>query len=258
MTLLNGKTILVMGVANKRSIAWGIATAAYRQGAKLAFTCLSEREQQKIRDLVQEDMGSADFPIVIANVADDESLDAAFAELKTRVGTVHGVAHAVAFAKTEELQGEYANTSRDGYLLAQNISAYSLVAVARRARELMSEGGSIVTLTYLGGERVVENYNVMGVAKAALDASMRYLAKDLGKDNIRVNAISSGPIRTVSAKGVHDFNKVVGTLVERAPLGRSTDQEEVGDVAAFLFSDMGRGVTGEIIHVDGGFHILGF
>lgn len=258
MTLLKGKTILVMGVANKRSIAWGIATSAYKWGARLAFTCLSEREEQKIRDLINGEMPGEDFPIVLANVAEDASLDLAFSELKQRVGAIHGLAHAVAFAKTEELQGEYVETSRDGYILAQNISAYSLVAAAKRARNLMTEGGSIVTLTYLGGERVVENYNVMGVAKAALDASMRYLAKDLGKDNIRVNAISSGPIRTVSAKGVHDFNKIVGNLAERAPLGRSTDQDEVGDVAAFLFSDLGRGVTGEIIHVDGGFHILGF
>ncbi|QQE80282.1 enoyl-ACP reductase FabI [Alicyclobacillus sp. SO9] len=258
MSLLSGKTILVMGVANKRSIAWGIATSAYKQGARLAFTCLSEREKAKVESLVQEDMPGEEFPVVICNVAEDESLDAAFAELRTRVGVLHGVAHAVAFAKTEELQGEYADTSRDGYLLAQNISVYSLVGVARRARDLMTEGGSIVTLTYLGGERVVENYNVMGVAKAALDASMRYLAKDLGSQDIRVNAISSGPIRTVSAKGVHDFNKIVNTLAERAPLGRSTNQEEVGDVASFLFSNLGRGVTGEIIHVDGGFHILGF
>lgn len=258
MTILAGKTILVMGVANKRSIAWGIATSAYQQGARLVFTCLSEREHGKIKDLIAEGMPGEDFPIIECNVSEDASVATAFAQIKEQIGTLDGVAHCIAFAKTEELQGEFVNTSRDGYLLAQNVSAYSLVTVAKHARPLMTEGGSILTLTYLGGERVVENYNVMGVAKAALDMSVRYLAKDLGKNNIRVNAISSGPIRTVSAKGVGDFNKVQSTLAERAPLGRSTNQEEVGDVASFLFSDLGRGVTGEVLHVDGGFHVLGF
>lgn len=192
MTLLAGKTILVMGVANKRSIAWGIATSAYREGARLAFTCLSEREAGKIRELIAEAMPNEDFPIIECNVSEDASVEQAFAELKEKVGVVHGVAHCIAFAKTEELQGEFVNTSRDGYLLAQNVSAYSLVTVAKHVRPLMTEGGSIVTLTYLGGERVVQSYNVMGVAKAALDMSVRYLANDLGKDKIRVNAISSG------------------------------------------------------------------
>jgi enoyl-[acyl-carrier protein] reductase I len=246
-----------MGVANKRSIAWGIAKSAHRMGAKLAFTCLSDRERGKIQELIDEHMPGSEFPIVQCDVSDDAQLATAFAEIKERVGVLHGLAHCIAFAKGEELQGEYVNTSRDGYLLAQNVSAYSFVAAARHARPLMTEGGSMVTLTYLGGERVVENYNVMGVAKAALDASMRYLAKDLGKDNIRVNAISSGPVRTVSAKGVHGFDKMLHTLAEKAPLGRVTEPEEVGDVAVFLFSDLSRNVTGEIIHVDGGYHILG-
>lgn len=257
MELLKGKRILVMGVANKRSIAWGIALACFRQGAELAFTYLSEREQRNLQDLIASEMGGADFPLVQCNVESDESMEAAFAEIGRRTGVLHGLAHCIAFAKTDELQGEYVNTSRDGYLLAQNISAYSFVAAARLARPYMKEGGSLLTMTYLGGERVVENYNVMGVAKAALDASMRYLARDLGRDNIRVNAISAGPVRTISAKGVHDFNKVIHTLEERAPLGRSTNPEEIGDVAAFLFSDLARGVTGDILHVDGGFHILG-
>ncbi len=257
LTLLQGKNILVMGVANKRSIAWGVAKSAYRYGARLVFTCLSERERGKIQELLDEAMPNEEFPIVQCDVSDDEQLDKAFAEIGERVGVLHGLAHCIAFAKGEELQGEYVNTSRDGYLLAQNISAYSFVASARRARPLMKEGGSLVTLTYLGGERVVESYNVMGVAKAALDASMRYLAKDLGKDNIRVNAISSGPVRTVSAKGVHGFDKMLHVLAERAPLGRATDPEEVGDVATFLFSDLSRNVTGEVIHVDAGYHIIG-
>jgi enoyl-[acyl-carrier protein] reductase I len=166
------------------------------------------------------------------------------------------VAHCIAFAKKEELQGEYMNTTRDGFLLAQNISAYSLTAVAKEARSLMTEGGSIVTLTYLGGERAIPNYNVMGVAKASLDASVRYLAADLGQEGIRVNSISAGPIRTLSAKGVSDFNLIVKEIEERAPLHRPTTPEEVGDTALFLFSDLSRGITGENIHVDSGFHIL--
>jgi enoyl-[acyl-carrier protein] reductase I len=258
MGLLDGKTLLIMGVGNKRSIAWGIARACYRQGARLAFTYQGDKQRENLEELVAEHMPGEQCFMVQCDVTSDEDIDRAFSALRENVGVIHGLAHCIAFAKTEELQGEYVNTSRDGYLLAQNVSAYSLVAVARAVRPLMTEGGGIVTLTYLGGERVVENYNVMGVAKAALDASVRYLANDLGKDNIRVNAISAGPIRTVSAKGVHDFNRILKTLAERAPLRRNTDQEEVGDVAAFLFSDLARGVTGEVIHVDAGFHVLGF
>ena len=167
------------------------------------------------------------------------------------------MAHCIAFANKEELDGEYMNTTRDGFLLAQNISSYSLTAVAKEARGLMTEGGSIVTLTYLGGERVMQNYNVMGVAKASLDASVKYLAADLGKEGIRVNSISAGPIRTLSAKGISDFNKILNIIEESAPLRRATTPEEVGDTAVFLFSDMARGITGENIHVDSGYHILG-
>jgi enoyl-[acyl-carrier protein] reductase I len=258
MGILADKTILIMGVANKRSIAWGIAQACHREGANLIFTYQSDRERGNIEALVQEHMPNQDAFLVQCDVSDDEDVKQAFVKISEKTPVLHGLAHCIAFAKREELQGEYVNTSRDGYLLAQNISAYSLVAVAREARPLMTEGASMVTLTYLGGERVVENYNVMGVAKAALDANVRYLATDLGKDNIRVNAISAGPVRTVSAKGVGDFNKIVHVMEERSPLRRATNQEEIGDVAAFLFSSLGRGVTGEIIHVDGGFHVLGF
>ena len=258
MGLLDGKTILVMGVANKRSIAWGIARACYREGARLVFTYKGEREGDNVRELLDEFMSDENFPVIECNVADDSSLAVSFSEIKDKVGHLDGLAHCIAFAKTEELQGEYVDTSRDGYLLAQEVSAFSLVAVAKHARALMENGGSIMTMTYLGGERVVENYNVMGVAKAALDASVRYLAKDLGKENIRVNAISAGPIRTLAAKAVKNFNTMIHTLEERAPLKRTTSVEEVGDVAAFLLSDFGRGVTGEVVHVDGGFHIMGF
>lgn len=257
MGLLSGKTVLVMGVANKRSIAWGIAKSCYREGARLVFTYQGDRQRDNLHDLVAENMAGEDFPLVACDVTDDEGLSAAFTEIGAKVGVLHGVAHCIAFAKTDELQGQYVNTSREGYLLAQNVSAYSLVAVMHHARPLMTDGGSALAMTYIGGERVVENYNVMGVAKAALEHSVRYLAGDLGPENIRVNAISAGPIRTLSAKAIHDFNKAVHEMEERTPLRRSTTPEEVGDVAAFLFSDLSRGVTGETIHVDEGFHILG-
>lgn len=256
MTLsLDGKTFVVMGVANKRSIAWGIARSLHEAGARLIFTYAGERLEKSVRELSEtlEDTNSLIFP---CDVTSDEDIAKCFAEIKEHAGTIHGVAHCIAFANKEELQGDYMNTTRDGFLLAHNISSYSLTAVAKEAKGLMTEGGSIVTLTYLGGERVIKNYNVMGVAKASLDASVKYLAHDLGKDGIRVNSISAGPIRTLSAKGVSDFNLIVKEIEERAPLRRSTTPEEVGDTAVFLFSNMSRGITGENIHVDSGYHIL--
>ncbi|MCU9594845.1 enoyl-ACP reductase FabI [Caldibacillus thermolactis] len=252
---LEGKTFVVMGVANKRSIGWGIARSLDKAGARLIFTYNQDRMLKNVEKLVEE-LNGKDSIILQCDVESDEQIENCFQEIKEKVGVIHGVAHCIAFAKTEELQGEFVNTSRDGFLLAQNISAFSLAAVARAARPLMTEGGSIVTLTYLGGERVVQNYNVMGVAKASLEASVRYLANDLGKDGIRVNSISAGPIRTLSAKGIRDFNSVLNEIEERAPLRRTTTQEEVGDTALFLFSDLSRGITGENIHVDSGFHIL--
>jgi enoyl-[acyl-carrier protein] reductase I len=254
-TWMQGKNIVIMGVANHRSIAWGIAQSLHKAGANLIFTYQGERLRENVAELA-ESLGGE--PILInCDVTKDEEVEAAFAQIKEKVGVIHGVAHCIAFAKTEELEGEFVNTSRDGYALAQDISAYSLVAVARAARPLMTEGGSIVTLTYLGGERVVPNYNVMGVAKAALDACVRYLASDLGKDNIRVNAISAGPIRTLAAKGVRNFNSMLKEIEEKAPLRRTVDQSEVGDTALFLFSHLSRGITGEIIHVDAGYNIMG-
>lgn len=252
---LEGKTFVVMGVANKRSIGWGIARSLDKAGARLIFTYNQDRMLKNVEKLVEE-LNGKDSIILQCDVESDEQIENCFQEIREKVGVIHGVAHCIAFAKTEELQGEFVNTSRDGFLLAQNISAFSLAAVARAARPLMIEGGSIVTLTYLGGERVVQNYNVMGVAKASLEASVRYLANDLGKDGIRVNSISAGPIRTLSAKGIRDFNSVLNEIEERAPLRRTTTQEEVGDTALFLFSDLSRGITGENIHVDSGFHIL--
>lgn len=253
---LTGKTFVVMGVANKRSIAWGIARSLNHAGARLIFTYAGERLEKSVRELA-DSLERPDTLVLPCDVTKDEDIAKCFQEIKETVGTIHGLAHCIAFAHKEELDGEYMNTTRDGFLLAHNISAYSLTAVAKEARSLMTEGGSIVTLTYLGGERVMQNYNVMGVAKASLDASVRYLAADLGKDNIRVNSISAGPIRTLSAKGISDFNSILNVIEERAPLRRTTTPEEVGDTAVFLFSDMARGITGENIHVDSGYHILG-
>lgn len=255
MISLAGKTFVVMGVANKRSIAWGIARSLHNAGARLIFTYAGERLESSVRELAES--LEADGTLVLpCDVTSDEAVAKCFAEIKEAVGTIQGVAHCIAFANKEELKGEYMNTTREGFLLAHNISAYSLTAVAKEARGLMTEGGSIVTLTYLGGERALPNYNVMGVAKASLDASVRYLAADLGKKAIRVNSISAGPIRTLSAKGVGDFNLITKEVEERAPLRRATTPEEVGDTALFLFSDLSRGITGENIHVDSGYHIL--
>lgn len=251
---LNGKTYVVMGVANKRSIAWGISRSLHEAGARLIFTYVGERLEKNVRELAESlDKSSLVLPCDVTN---DDEVAKCFSTIKEEAGVIHGVAHCIAFANKEELQGDYMNTTRDGFLLAHNISSYSLTAVAKAAKEVMTEGGSIVTMTYLGGERVVPNYNVMGVAKASLDASVKYLANDLGKHGIRVNSISAGPIRTLSAKGVSDFNSILKEIEEKAPLRRTTTQEEVGDTALFLFSEMSRGITGENIHVDSGYHIL--
>lgn len=253
---LEGRTYVVMGVANKRSIAWGISKSLHDAGARLIFTYASERFEKPVRELAGT-LERDDSLFYECDVTDGEAIKKTFSEIKEDVGVIHGLAHCIAFANREDLKGEFIDTSRDGFLLSQNISAYSLVAVSREAKELMTEGGSIMTMTYLGGERVVENYNVMGVSKASLDMTMRYLANDLGKEGIRVNAISAGPIRTLSAKGVGDFNSILKTIEERAPLRKPVTQEEVGDTAYFLMSDLSRGITGEILHVDSGYNILG-
>lgn len=252
---LAGKTYVVMGVANKRSIAWGIAKSLDQSGARLIFTYAGERFEKSVRDLVATLEGNHEL-VLPCDVTSDEDVEKCFNTIKEEVGTIHGLAHCIAFAKTEELAGDFSDTSRDGFLLAQNISSYSLTIISKYAKPLMAEGGSIVALTYIGGERVMPNYNVMGVAKASLEMSVRYLAADLGKHNIRVNAISSGPIRTLSAKGISDFNSILHEIEEKAPLHRNTTPEEVGDTAVFLFSEMSRGITGETIHVDSGYHVL--
>ncbi|MFD2043376.1 enoyl-ACP reductase FabI [Ornithinibacillus salinisoli] len=254
--LLQGKNIVIMGVANERSIAWGITKSLHNAGANLIFTNRQERSYNKLLKLLEKNEIEAKL-VVNCDVASDESIALAFDKIKEDVGVIHGVVHAIAFANRDELKGEYADTSREGFLLSQEISAYSLVAVTKAAKELMTEGGSIVTQTYLGAERVIPNYNVMGVAKASLEASVRYLAEDVGKYGIRVNAISAGPIRTLAAKGVSGFNEKMGVVEEKAPLRRNVDQDQVGDATMFFISDLSRGVTGEVLHVDSGFNIIG-
>lgn len=254
--LLKGKNIVVMGVANQRSIAWGITKSLHNAGANLIFTNRQERSRKKLEKLLRENEIEAK-QIVSCDVSSDESIQSAFQEIKNHVGVIHGLVHSLAFANTEELQGEYADTSRDGFLMAQEISAYSLVAVTKAAKELMTEGGSIIAQTYLGAERVIQNYNVMGVAKASLEASVRYLAEDVGKYDIRVNAISAGPVKTLSAKGVSGFNEKASVIEEKAPLRRNIDQDQVGDASLFFMSELSRGVTGEVMHVDSGYHIIG-
>jgi enoyl-[acyl-carrier protein] reductase I len=252
--LLQGKRGLVVGVANKRSLAWGIAQSAAREGARLALTYQGERLEENVRKLG----GELENPVILPlDVTRDEELDALVPALQEQLGGLDFAVHAVAFALREELDGEFAQTSREGYRIANDVSSYSLTALTRRVETLMSGGGSILTLTYLGGERVVPNYNVMGVAKAALEMSVRYLAADLGPKGIRVNAISAGPVKTLASSGVHGISRMLEHHRTFAPLRRNTDQAEVGDAAAFLLSDLARGITGEILYVDCGYHVLG-
>ncbi len=253
--LLQGKTGLILGIANKRSIAWGIAKSVSREGARLAVTYQGERLEENVRELAQE---LKDPLILPCDVGKDEDLDALAVSVRDGLGGLDFIVHAVAYALREELDGEFVQTSREGYRIAQDVSSYSLTALVKRTAPLMEgRGGSIVTLTYLGGERVVPHYNVMGVAKAALEMSVRYLASDLGPKGIRVNAISAGPIKTLAASGVHGISKMLEYHRTHAPLRRNTEQDEVGDAALFLVSPLSRGVTGEVIHVDGGFHVMG-
>ena len=252
--LLKGKNGLIVGVANKHSIAWAIAQSAAREGARLAFNYQNERLRENVEELVGTVEGAKSFP---CDVGDDNEIAALMKNIEAELGQLDFLVHSVAYAPREELTGEFINTSRQGFATALDVSAYSLVAIARAALPLMKDGGSIVTLTYLGAERVVPHYNVMGVAKAALEATVRYLAHDLGPRGIRVNAISAGPIRTLAARGVSGISKMVDHHRETAPLRRATEQAEVGDTALFLLSSLGRGITGEVVYVDGGYHILG-
>ncbi|AOV07749.1 enoyl-ACP reductase FabI [Sporosarcina ureilytica] len=255
--LLTGKNFIIMGVANKRSIAWGIAKALNEAGANLIFTYQGERLKREVERLIPE-LNQENTLLVECDVTSDESIDNAFGTIAEQYSVVDGLAHCIAFAKREELTGDFSDTSRDGFQLAHDISAFSLVAVSKAVKPLLKEGGSILTLTYLGGERVVKNYNIMGVAKASLDASVKYLANDFGQHGIRVNSISAGPIRTLAAKGIAGFNENLKVIEEKAPLRRTTNPEEVGKAAVFLLSDLASGVTGENLHVDSGYHIIGY
>jgi enoyl-[acyl-carrier protein] reductase I len=256
MTDFTGKIGLIVGVANKRSIAWAIAQATARRGARLALT-YQGRFEENVQELSQ---GLEQPPLVLpCDVAADADIDAVFARVSQELGGLDFLVHAAAFARREELTEPFSMTSREGFRLATDISAYSLVALARGAAPLMETrgGGSIVALTYLGSERVFPNYNVMGVAKAALEANVRYLAADLGPKNIRVNAISAGPIKTISAMGIGGFSSILNVYKERAPLRRNVDAAEVGEAAAFLLSGAASGITGEVLMVDAGYHVTG-
>ncbi|MBH0192762.1 MAG: enoyl-ACP reductase [Nitrospira sp.] len=252
--LLEGKKGLVIGVANKHSIAWAIAQSAASQGARLLFNYQNERLKQNVEELAATVPGAKAY---VCDVGSDTEIASLMQQVQKEFGRLDFLVHSLAFAPREELTGQFINTTRQGFAMALDVSAYSLVAVARAAMPLMTDGGSIVTLSYLGAERVVPHYNVMGVAKAALECSVRYLAYDLGPKNIRVNAISAGPIKTLAARGVSGISKMIDHHKEFAPLRRPTEQGEVGDTALFLVSSLGRGITGEVIYVDGGYNIIG-
>lgn len=252
--LMAGKRGLIMGLANDKSIAWGIAQALHRGGAELAFSYQGDALKKRVDPLAAEVGSSLVLP---CDVADDASMDDLFARLDQEWGGLDFIVHAIGFSDKEQLRGRYADTTRDNFLLTMDISVYSFTAVARRAAALMSDGGSMLTLTYYGAERVMPHYNVMGVAKAALEASVRYLAEDLGKDGIRVNAISAGPIKTLAASGIGDFRYIMKWNELNSPLRRNVTQADVGNSALYLLSDLGGGVTGETHHVDAGYHVVG-
>jgi len=255
MINLAGKTAVVFGLANKRSIAWGIAQKLSAAGATLAICYQNERMRAEAEDLIKELPGAGGFQ---CDVSVDSEIDALFAALKDKYGKLDILVHAVAFAPAEDLKGEFINTSREGFRIAHDVSVYSLIAVSRAAAPLMTEGGSIMTLTYFAAEKVVPNYNVMALAKASLECTVRYLASNLGPKNIRVNAISAGPIKTLAARGIGALGDMLKMAADRAPLKRNVDQLEVGGVALFLASDLSSAVTGETLYVDCGYNIMGF
>ena len=252
--LMSGKRGLIMGLANDKSIAWGIAKAVAEQGAELAFSYQGEALLKRVSPLAEQ-LGS---DIVIpCDVGDEDSVDALFSELEKRWGKLDFIVHAIGFSDKNELRGRYVDTSRENFRVSMDISVYSFTSVVRRAEKMMTDGGSCLTLTYYGAERVMPHYNVMGVAKAALEASVRYLAEDLGKDGIRVNAISAGPIKTLAASGIGDFRYIMKWNEYNSPLRRNVTTDDVGKSALYLLSDLGSGVTGECLHVDAGYHVVG-
>ena len=251
---MQGKRGLIMGIANNRSIAWGIAKAAAGHGAELAFTYQGDALKKRVEPLAAE---AGVKHVLPCDVTDTASVDATFEALKSAWGSLDFVVHAIAYSNKEELDGRYVDTTAENFTKTLLISCYSFTAIAQRAEKLMTKGGSLLTLTYYGAEKVMPHYNVMGVAKAALEASVRYLAEDLGRKNIRVNAISAGPIKTLAASGIGDFRYILRWNEYNSPLRRSVSIEEVGDSAVYLLSPMSRGVTGEIVHVDAGYHVVG-
>jgi enoyl-[acyl-carrier protein] reductase I len=252
---LAGRNAVVFGVANKRSIAWSIAQGLHAAGARLAITYQNERLEQEAKDLILSLPGAEAFR---CDVSQDQEVDRLFSELRARYGKLHVLVHSIAYAPGEELKGEFLNTTREGFRIAHDVSVYSLIALARAAAPLMEDGGSIITMTYYGAEKVVPHYNVMGVAKAALEATVRYLAADLGKRLIRVNAISAGPIKTLAARGISGLGDMLKAHSDRSPLQRNVDVNEVGATGVFLASDASSGITGETIYVDCGYNIMGF
>jgi enoyl-[acyl-carrier protein] reductase I len=255
MVSLEGKTAVVFGVANKRSIAWGITQRLHAAGAKLAVTYQNERLRQESEELIASLPGAAAFQ---CDVTQDHEVEALFSSLKARYGKLHVLVHSIAYAPAEELRGDFLNTSREGFRIAHDVSVYSLIALARAAAPLMTEGGSIMTMSYYGAEKVVPHYNIMGVAKAALEATVRYLAYDMGKYNVRVNAISAGPIKTLSARGISGLGDMLSAHAEKAPLARNVEVDEVAGTGLFLASDLSSGITGDTIYVDCGYNIMGF
>ena len=255
MTLLKDKKILIVGVASKLSIASGIAASMHREGAKLVFSYQNSRLQGRVEDIAAQ-YGSGKELCFPCDLADDEQIDELFNNIKKVWGNLDGVVHAVGYAPREQLQGDFTDaTTRDGFAIAHDLSSYSFIALAKRAKKLLNENGCLLTLTYYGSQKTLPNYNVMGVAKASLEAATRYLAVSLGKQGARVNAISAGPIKTLAASGIGDFRKMLNYNQARSPLGRNVTIEEVGDTAAFLCSQYARGITGQVIYVDAGFEI---
>ena len=255
MLQLENRVAVVFGLANKRSIAWGIAQKLHEAGCKLAITYQNDRMKQEAEGLLAELPGAEGFQ---CDVSSDAEVERVFSELKARYGKLNVLVHSVAYAPAEDLKNDFLQTSREGFRVAHDVSVYSLIALSRAAAPLMTEGGSILTMSYYGAEKVVPHYKVMGVAKAALEATVRYLAYDLGKQNIRVNAISAGPIKTLAARGIGALGDMLKYHAERSPLHRNTEQLEVGGTAVFLASDLASGITGEVIYVDSGYNIVGF
>lgn len=255
--MLSNKTILIMGIRNKWSIAYGIAKSAYENGAKLIFTYGDVNNKEKVEELVKEFEGSEVY--LLSDASQDELVKETLAKIKAENGKVDGIVHSIAHANTEDLHNDFIYTSKEGYLHAVDVSSYSFVLVARIAKELdmLNENASLITLTYYGSTKVLPGYNIMGVAKAALEASVRYLAENLGKVNIRVNAVSAGPIKTLSAKGIKDFSSILTVIEEKAPLHKNVTIEQVGNVTTFLLSEMSQAVTGQVIYADNGYNIMG-